>query len=426
MLVDKVAQSNIRDFELHLREIAHSRAIGSLLRPGKGRYHSLLGLLSSIRFKDLTFTNVEFIGPRTSGLPSNYRPSLLQSFRYQGVISSFDDTRLAEIITHSPHLVDLRLGSFYMGEANVPKVDHAIGTLKKFERLHRYGLFFDSVPSNENVNNNAEPYGNTALRELVDTCIFYPPGPTSPLKVALQRSLSTLEVLMLRAREGRTLDLSSIFDLTSLQRADNTLLPRLTHLEFAVEMTPASLHMMSSLLPSLALVHVRFGRGTGHLLAFVNLQFLKSVLLREVATADIERFCHLVHQSTTCDLESIRLIRVSLGLELSRLLGSLRLRRLFLDEPILANKSLNAILQGLNFSQLEYLLIDVVEYYWELEAILASRSNELLDEFMLHLSYSTKNDMRDVHKSNARDMEGSSTRLACRQVRALDYSTALR
>ncbi|KAG0279524.1 hypothetical protein BGZ95_000952 [Linnemannia exigua] len=426
MLVDKVAQSNIRDFELDLMERSIIGRIGSLLRPGKGRYHSLLGLLSNPKLRGLAFIHVDFIGPRTSDLPASFRSSLLQSFHHSGCIAELDDTRLAEIITHCPHLVDLRLGSIYWHSLDVPKVDRAIGTLTKLERLHRYHLFCDTT-SDTNLSNNTAPYGDTALRELVDTSLPYPTGPASPLEVSLRRSLSTLEVLMLQStRNNRTLDLTSIISPTLFYYADNVLFSRLTHLEIILDMTPASLDIMSSLLPSLALVHAGFGKNASHLITRVNLQFLKSVHFQDVATTDIEQFCHSVHQSTTCNMESIRLLRVPLGLELSRLLVSLRLRRLFLDEPIRGNESLDDLLKGLNVSQLEQLLVDSVEYNWESEAVLASRSDEFTDEFVLHLPYATKNNMRDVHKSKTRDMQGSSTRLARHQVRVLDYDTALR
>ncbi|KAG0296546.1 hypothetical protein BGZ96_009125 [Linnemannia gamsii] len=95
MLVDKSALSNVFDFELDLQK-TQNPTVTALMRPGKGRYYSLLGLLSNTKIKRLTFRDVDYIGPRMSSLPKSHRPSLLQSFHYLASINTYDDTRLAE------------------------------------------------------------------------------------------------------------------------------------------------------------------------------------------------------------------------------------------------------------------------------------------------------------------------------------------
>ncbi|KAG0217436.1 hypothetical protein BGX33_010621 [Mortierella sp. NVP41] len=63
MLVDKIAQSNIRDLDLDLKNTGKWNPVVSAMRPGKGRYHSLLGLLSNTKIKGLAFSKVDHLGP---------------------------------------------------------------------------------------------------------------------------------------------------------------------------------------------------------------------------------------------------------------------------------------------------------------------------------------------------------------------------
>ncbi|KAG0250490.1 hypothetical protein BG011_008311 [Mortierella polycephala] len=165
-LVDRINQLNVRDLELDLGEFGLSPQVISQMRLGKGRYHSLFGLLSNTKIKNLTFANIDLVAPpRTSPLPSNLSLSLLQSFHYLSVINAVDDSRLAGIISHCPQLTDLRLGSMGWASGGVPEVDQAIGSLAMLQTLHRYGL---NANSNMAVRADATPFGPVALRELVD------------------------------------------------------------------------------------------------------------------------------------------------------------------------------------------------------------------------------------------------------------------
>ncbi|KAF8940679.1 hypothetical protein BGZ47_007665, partial [Haplosporangium gracile] len=189
MLVDKISQSNISSLELDLQDTT-GRPVTSWMRPGKGRYHSLLSLLSNTRIKHLAFIDVGLIGPRTSSLPTNHSPTTLQSLHYSGGITSLDDSRLAEIITLCPGLVDVRLGRITGASRNISKVDRALGSLSRLEILHRYRLYhgFDVE-----IKDTTAPYGAVALRELIDFGMPYPAGPTGLLEAAIRRSAATLE-----------------------------------------------------------------------------------------------------------------------------------------------------------------------------------------------------------------------------------------
>lgn len=241
---------DICDLELDLQE-TDGRPITSLIQPGKGRYHSLLGLLSNTKIKRFTFTDVKFIGPRTSSLPKSHRPSLLQSFRYVGRINGLD---LAEIISLCPDLVDVRLCSLLYYSPGVPKVDRFLRSLTKLDTLHRYYLNDDTTVS-LTIKDTTAPYGTVALHEIMDLGMPYPTGSTGLLEAAIQRSATTLEVLVLRSKTApRALNLVPTKEtLPSTPHGSGLPFLRLTHLELLVDMTTDSLDLMAQLLPDLSL-----------------------------------------------------------------------------------------------------------------------------------------------------------------------------
>lgn len=305
MLVDRIAQSNVRDLDLDLGESGLSFQFISRMRPGKGRYHSLLGLLSNTNLKGITLTNVDHIGPRTSRLPTEHGPTLLQSFHYLTIISSKADFRLAAIISHCHRLVDLRLGSLTWNCEAVPKIDQAIGSLTMLQTLHRYNLNSDS---DSPVNPNATPYGAVALRELFDFGLHCYVS-TGLLEAAIQRSSPTLEVLILNFRTTS----SAVLDLTNLragqpssslmQAPGRLLFPRLTHLELPTDISAASFDLMESLLPRLSLVHFDVNGQIGGLLAHINLDFLTSICI-EGGGNHLWWFFLAVLSSPSCQLDS--------------------------------------------------------------------------------------------------------------------------
>ncbi|KAG0253100.1 hypothetical protein BGZ95_006408, partial [Linnemannia exigua] len=206
LIVDKTSQSNVRDISFYIRTQSFVTSLGLIMRPGKGRYHSLLGLFSNTKIKGLTFTNMDLIGLQTSSLPTSHSPSLLQSFCFTArLLNSTDDSRVAGIIRHCPHLVDLRFGTPTLKSNDMPKIDQAIGSLSKLTVLHRYLLYGGSIVPPE-IKNDTAPYGTVALRELFDLVLPYPSGPGGLLESAIRRSSDTLEVLILQSRVGGDVD----------------------------------------------------------------------------------------------------------------------------------------------------------------------------------------------------------------------------
>ncbi|KAF9291584.1 hypothetical protein BGZ88_006806 [Linnemannia elongata] len=137
-LVDMVAKSNVRSFTLDLQDDSTSNSALAAFRPGKGRYHSLLGLLANKNLRRLQLFNLHQLGTR-SNLPSSVVASWMQSFQFHGQVNEEGRDRLTNILSRCPNLVDLRLtGSQLLSERN--KMDSSlhlqIFRLNKLQRLH--------------------------------------------------------------------------------------------------------------------------------------------------------------------------------------------------------------------------------------------------------------------------------------------------
>lgn len=424
MLVDKIAQSNIQELEVDLMELTVVPSLSSFIRPGKGKYHSLLRLLSNDNIKRLAFIAVDLIGPRTSSLPKTHRPTLLQSFHYPGWISGFDDTRLAEIISLCPGLVDVRLGVIAYDSHDIPKVDRALGSLSKLKILHRCRLYDDR---NVEIKDTTAPYGTVALRELMEYGAPYPTGPAGLLEAAILRSAATLEVLVLHAQnKKRCLDLAQTCDIpSSITHISHLPFARLTHLELFVNMTADSLDLMALLLPGLSLVHLGVAQFTCSLLSEVSLISLRSLRVQNVEDSFLYPFYHRVLSSSTpCQIQRIWFNKVVISQGLVNILAYLPLRRVHISVPKSKN-TLDKVLPRINLSHLQVLIIDYHKFSPEMEAVLAGRSTEFTDEFVLYLEHEIELKTGEAVTLNLREAQGSPMKLARRRVRVVDVLTTL-
>lgn len=421
MIVDKIGQSNIRDLELNLQDLDQPLSPASQLRPGKGRYHSLLGLLFNTKIKGLTLSNVAYIGHRTSNLSTSHSPSLLQSFHYLSKIYTVDDSRLANIISLCPHLVDLRLGAQALESEGVPKIDMVIGSLSKLEVLHRYNLYPQSLPFKGASRNVPMPYGSIALRELVEFGPFFY-GDSYMLERAIEQSLATLEVLLLYL-DGityRNLYLDSMAALSSSvpHAGDHSIPCRLTRLEFSVPLARESLLLMASVLPSLPLVHLGVDERTSSLLAHVNLAPLKSLSVRGLANDDLVHLCRAI--SLPSQVESLRLGSISTTQGLLAVLEAVPLRQLRLDD--MSHFTLLEILPRLNLSQLQVLTLSLSEFTSNIDNILATRRPDLVDGFDLQVVDSSKKEPRLAFSKDSWTWRSSGVKLAYQNIRVISYA----
>lgn len=389
MLVDKIAHSNIRDLNVCFRTQSVLKHISLVMRPGSGRYNSVLSLFSNTKIKGLTFFDTHLIGLQTSSLLTSQRPSLLQSFRYESPVDLLADSQLACIISHCPHLIDLRLGTLFSSDG-APEIDRAIGSLSKLLALHRYNLY--GWMTSPEVENNVAPYGRTALRELVDVDLAYPAGPAGLLQDAIFRSSATLEVLILGDKRGAiVLDLvDALSPVLSTAKAFGVPLARLMHLQIAVNLTPTSLYLMASILPSLSLVHLHVSKRECSLMAHANFCTLKSLYIKSPERDALEALSDAIFKSSSYEMESLYLDFVPTTPGLLDILGVLSLKRLHIRNiKDKRDGSMKEILQLLNLTEMQVLTIGYAVYSWEAEKVLAGRSTEFIDEFILQLPNDT-------------------------------------
>ncbi|KAK3845714.1 MAG: hypothetical protein J3R72DRAFT_520880 [Linnemannia gamsii] len=424
MVVDKVAESNVQDLNVRFQRLGTLTNLGLSMRLGEGRYRSLLDLFSITKIKKLSITDANLLGLHASKLLNRPSPSLLQSFHFQSVIRPHSDPQLADIILHCPHLVDLKLGECSYTSAAAPKIDQAIGSLSKLEVLHRFHLYEGDGAEPTEIKRDAVPYGSVALRELVDFGLPYPTGSNGLLESAIRRSLDTLEVLMLRSKVGSAVkvDFTNILGSLSPVASDRPLpFAKLTHLKLSVRLTKTSFVLMASILPRLRLSSLDLAGRACRLAAHANLSTLKSIYLVGPEEDAVDAFSLAVSRSSSNHVDSLYLAWTHITTKLLDLLAVLSLKRFYLinrqgDSPA-------TILQSLNLSQLQMLFINDSEYNWEVEEVLAGRGAEFVDRFVLQLPCKNKASMRDIHKEDARDLKGSSTRLARHCVRVLDNTT---
>jgi len=417
MIVDKTSHSNVRDFTFCTPPLRLLTNLGQVMRPGKGRNQSLLGLLSNAKIRGLTL-KTNLVKVQTSTLATSHRPSLLQSLHLccQFVYPE-DDSKAADIIRHCPHLVDLRLSAPSVLGHEVPKVDQAIGSLSKLAILHRHYLHYNSASPPE-IKNDTAPYGTVALRELVDFVLPYPAGPNGLFESAIRRSSDTLEVLMLRTKAETVLNLvDALGPLLAATNHSRLPLSKLTHLQLPSNLSPGSFELMASIVARLPLIHLDVSRHTCRLLNYINLQGLKSLSLFAPEAEVMDTFSCTVLESLSCQIESLCLLSVPMTPHFLGVLGVFPLKRLYINGS--RGSDMTKFLQLLNLSQLQVLTIGDDGYDWAAEKILAGRSTEFLDGFMLQLLHNGKDTMRDIHQQDARDLEGSPTRLARHCVRLM-------
>ncbi|KAF9131354.1 hypothetical protein BGX30_013139, partial [Mortierella sp. GBA39] len=287
-LVDMVFKSNVKVIKLDLQDVNTSNAIIASLRPGKGRYHSLLGLLSNTNLRRLQFSNLYLLGTRTSNLPSNFSASWLQSFCFYGRINEEDRNRLTNIISHCSQLVDLRLVTEVWCSMGL-SLQQAVFSLKMLRRLHLSG-WDQRLDQDANVNDPRplqEIVNYTShedVRVLTKTILLS--GPVLEVLVLYSYGRTVIDIgpqdpsliLLLGGREGAPAEpLSNVPHLSAL-----------THLDLLVRLTVSSLKFLSTILPHLNLVHFGCNKYSHGLLQHCNLASLRSLSIMDADDTNLE------------------------------------------------------------------------------------------------------------------------------------------
>ncbi|KAH7059906.1 hypothetical protein BKA57DRAFT_445964 [Linnemannia elongata] len=397
-LVDMISKSNVKVVKLDFRDDHTSNApnatIASLL-PGKGRYHSLLGLLSNNKLRSLQFSNLYLLGSRTSNLSSRFSAPWLQSFCFYGRINSGEDRkRLAKIISHCSQLVDLRLvnESLWFMELSLQQ---AVFSLKKLRRLHLRGweLRFD-----QDVDvNDPQPIKEIVYYTVLEDVRF--------LTKTIRQLGPVLEVLVLHAgcRTEITVDIgpedpSSIPLLGEPEGApaeplSNVLhLSALTHLDLSIPLTRSSLNYLSTVLPRLNLVHFGFHLKSYGLLQYCNLASLESLSMVDDNDTDVKLLLDTKSdgpsRATWDGLEQLYIRGLTALITIpTRFLKRAQLTRLYLDTVDL--EPLAEIFKAVNLSKLQEISICRSEYSPSAERVLASRINECKESLVVRLDDSS-------------------------------------
>jgi hypothetical protein len=335
-LVGMVAKSNVKDITIDLQDDHTSNSTIAALRPGKGRYHSLMSLFSNKNLRRLQLSNIHLLGARTSNLPSGLMASWIQSFHFSGVVNGEGRDRLANIISHCPELVDLRLTSdqkpmVLQSMKNTLSVDLKLQIcgLKKLQRLRVTGWFRDwsmrygPVASSDSM----------LLREFV--CVIGGLG-YGFVEKTVRNSYEVLEVLVL---VDVPTELKIRFEpecySANFVSVQERYFSKLTHLDLQVNPHSSSLKFLSSILPRLSLVHFGCGEGSISLLQHCNLASLKSlsVSLGSDRDVDLQPFVDVVEKlEETCLIESLRIEGCHDNIHsIAYIFSMLRVKRLYLS-----------------------------------------------------------------------------------------------
>ncbi|KAF9139766.1 hypothetical protein BG015_001911 [Linnemannia schmuckeri] len=400
LLVDMLAKSNVMSFSLDLKDNNTSNATIASLRPGKGRYHSLLGLLHNKTLRRLHFSNLCLLGPRTSSLPSNKSFSSLQSFHFHGQVIEGDLSRLTNILLLCPELIDLRLtGDLRMNSEHVVNpmdtgLHHAIYSLKKLQRLHVVNWDLPSTSAYGGYRAWSDP---VSLKELVCTTWGLD---QAFVENSIRRSHVDLEVLVILdlSVAGGRVDLTPLAAnsedaLSSLgverrvsdPQIDEIYFSKLTHLDLQAPLTPSSLKYLSSIMPRLNLVHFGCNQQTLSLLDVCNFITLKSLSITYARIAKLGKLRDVVlDPSKGCQIQSLRICGLNdydYGfVDIVKILPLQRLHLLYIGSSTLV-----AMLGALNLSQLQVVSIQGASYCGAAEASLASRSQEFTDSLIVQL-----------------------------------------
>ncbi|KAF9273258.1 hypothetical protein BGZ88_003934 [Linnemannia elongata] len=323
-LVDMVSKSNVKVVKLDLQDDHTSNTTIASLRPGKGRYHSLLGLLSSTKLQGLQFSNLYLLGTRTSNLPSGFKSLWIQSFYFNGRIDEEDQYCLTNIVSHCPQLVDLRLVTDVLC-AMMSSLQQAVFSLKMLRRLHLSGLHIDQDGT---VNDSL------SMKEIV---YYTDLGDIKDLTKTIRQSGPALEVLVLYSYTGKVVDICSE-DLPPIPHCNRASLKSLSILD------AKDLH--------LELLSNRVDGGNGA----PTWDGLEQLYIREIA---------------------------EFALVPKVLLQSAQLTRIYLD--LVDPASLMAVLQAVNLSKLQEISIRKSWYYPIAESTLANRINEFTKSLVIRL-----------------------------------------
>ncbi|KAK3819437.1 MAG: hypothetical protein JOS17DRAFT_756439 [Linnemannia elongata] len=387
-LVDMVSKSNVKAIKLDLQDGHTSNATIASLRLGKGRYHSLLGLLSNRKLRSIWLSNLYLLGTRTSNLPSSLSASWLQSFCFYGRIDEEDSNRLTNIISHCSQLVDLRLVAEVWCSMGL-SLQQTVFALKSLRRLHLSGWDL-SLDQDGNVG-DPRPMKEIVYYTALNDVRF--------LSQTIRQSAPLLEALVLHSYTVPVVDIapedtSSIPLLGGREGAPAEPLSKiphlsaLTHLELSMPLTRPSLQYLSTVLPRLDLVHFGCNKDSHELLQHCNLASLKSLSIMDADDTNLRFHLDTIScgaAAPTWDgLEQLYIRCMTHYTTVpTHFLQNTQLIRLYLDyvNPPLLTEALEAV----NLCRLQEISICNCYYLPSAEGALAKRIDEFTESLVIRL-----------------------------------------
>ncbi|KAG0270940.1 hypothetical protein BGZ95_001341 [Linnemannia exigua] len=412
LLVKAVFQSSIKTLKLELElkdAVVNSMSKFRVRYLSQNKYQPLFDLLSNKKLRSLSISGAGQFGYRTSDFPIVHFSSL-RSFHFLHRFGVPEQLRLMRILSSCPNLADLRLGDYINWSKIGPELTTVIAAMTQLRALHLYGVRTESGGSISGILSAFAARG--CLRELV---CYVGRINERELSETIRNLSRTLEVLVVEQVQTPFLDLvptPTIVGFTHSPFASlSTPFSRLTHLDLNAQLTQSSIDILARVLMDLNLVHLGITSHTKDLLSHVNFKSLRSISLLKFEESDLSplfdfigSFNNTPHQ---CQLETLSLLLCSFASPwpIASLLSTLTLKRLQLGH--LSRAELIVILNALDFSRLEVLMIVECQYDWGVEEILAVKRAVFTQELMVHLCLSDEYQVEGIQRADSRDMVDS-------------------
>ncbi|KAG0257000.1 hypothetical protein BG011_004229 [Mortierella polycephala] len=434
-VVETLAQTNVRFLTLDLKDGEGVRL--NIKLPGRGKYHALLDLLSNRTLQTLTLKRLDYFGSRTSSLSRDQLPSMLRSLHYRFHIRSRDQSRVASIISQCPNLVDLRLGGGDIRSEMHPELSLAIGTLGRLEVLHLFTFWSETKADIVGLFSGVAKSASN-LRELVLMNVGYV---TAELRHAVDTFAGTLERLVIDC--DAFLRNGVLAGSTALQRRPSGdysgVFTRLTQLDLN-ECSSELIEIWCLILPHLSLTHLGLrGEYQSCFLDFVNFSTLRSISLEGMDSKSISPLWQSFPEyGGSSQIDKLSLDRIRGFDDILIYLSVISLKRLWLGQtdynvsddfrhsffnsklpPSYSSMSrtttepywTDCLVERLNLSRLEVLMLLGCGYDKQSERILARRHDGFSDRFMVHVGHYLQDNAKPTPDSNfdSIDMSPEST-----------------
>ncbi|KAF9129801.1 hypothetical protein BGW39_003801 [Mortierella sp. 14UC] len=177
---------------------------------------------------------------------------------------------------------------------------------------------------------------------------------------------------------------------------NNLAFSKLTHLDLSVKLTKSSHGLLTAILSKQDLVHLGINCDSVGLLDTACLIELKSLSLLTVSEESLKPlFSAVLGRGDQCKFESMRFDRIWGTIKwLPDVITAVALTRLYLVD--MGKPALMKMLNAVDLSRLELLVIDDKEYDWATEGILVARAAQFRSNLVVQLGFKSHKSERNV------------------------------